>query len=157
MRRPLATPHIAMTSAEVIKTSGFPPPHPLVPPGSEPLGTPATHPAIHGDTHSSGGLPRLFERAGKLSETDREALGRSKRFHPAGSPHPVLVTRKPSVSVNRGDCLWAIAAEVLATDDPARIDRYWKQIFAANRSVIGTDPDKLLPGQTLELPRETGK
>jgi len=67
----------------------------------------------------------------------------------------VFVTRKPTVSVDRGDCLWAIAAEVLATDDTAKIDRYWKSIFAANRSIIGTDPDKLFPGQILELPRET--
>jgi resuscitation-promoting factor RpfA len=136
-------------------TSGFLPPHPLVPPGSEPLGTPANHPAIHGDTRVSDDLPRLFERARKPSETDQKDSGGSKPFHPPGSPQPVFVTRKPSVSVNRGDCLWAIAAEVLATDDPARIDRYWKEIFAANRSVIGTDPDKLFPGQILELPRDT--
>lgn len=133
-------------------TSGFFPPRPLVPSGSEALETRAPHPAIHGDTHVSDDLPRLFERAGKLSKTDHEELSRSKRFHPSGNPEPVVVTRTPSVSVSRGDCLWAIAAEVLATDDPARIDRYWKEIFAVNRSVIGTDPDRLFPGQILELP-----
>ncbi|MDQ4058252.1 MAG: LysM peptidoglycan-binding domain-containing protein [Actinomycetota bacterium] len=66
-----------------------------------------------------------------------------------------LTILRNDVVVKRGDSLWAIAAEVLATDDSVRIDRYWRQIFAANRSVIGADPDRLLPGQVLELPRET--
>ena len=146
-----------LPEAPWLGTSGFFPPHPLVPSGSEPLGTRAPHPAIHGDTHVSDDLPRLFVRAGKVSKTDHEELGRARRFHPSGDPKPVVVTRKPSVSVNRGDCLWTIAAEVLGTDDPARIDRYWKEIFATNRSVIGADPDRLFPGQILELPREASE
>ncbi|MGH2778454.1 MAG: LysM peptidoglycan-binding domain-containing protein, partial [Actinomycetota bacterium] len=129
-------------------------PHPLVPSGSEPLGTRSAHPAIHGGSRLFDDLPPLFERAGKLSEAERE-LAHSRRLHPSGSPQPVTVTTKRSVRVKSGDCLWAIAAKVLATDDPGRLDRYWKQIFAANRSVIGADPDRLLPGQVLELPRET--
>ncbi|MGH2828340.1 MAG: LysM peptidoglycan-binding domain-containing protein [Actinomycetota bacterium] len=88
------------------------------------------------------------------SEADKK-LAQSRHLHPSGSPQPVTLTTRQSVAVKRGDCLWAIAAEVLATDDPARIDRYWKQIFAANRSLIGADPDRLLPGQVLKLPRET--
>jgi len=135
-------------------TSGFLPPLPLVPSGSGSLATKAIHPAIHGDTHVPNGLSPLFDRAGKDSATDQEASSRSKRFHPVGSPQPVVVTPKRKVRVNRGDCLWAIAAEVLATNDPARIDRYWRGIFAANRTVIGPDPDRLYPGQILELPRE---
>jgi hypothetical protein len=135
-------------------TSGFSPPHPLVPSRSEPLGTLSAHPAIHGGTRLFDDLPPLFERAGKVPEGKRE-LAHSRRLHPSGSPQPVTVTTKGRHRVKSGDCLWAIAAEVLATDDPARIDRYWRQIFAANRSVIGIDPDRLLPGQVLKLPRET--
>jgi hypothetical protein len=135
-------------------TSGFSPPHPLAPSGSELLSTPSAHPAIHGGTHLLDDVPRLFERAGMKSEADKE-LAQTRHLHPSGSPQPVTLTTRQSVAVKSGDCLWAIAAEVLATDDPVRIDRYWKQIFAANRSVIGADPDRLLPGQVLELPRET--
>ena len=135
-------------------TSGFSPPHPLAPSRSEPFAPPSAHPAIHGGTRLFDDVPRLFERAGMRSEADKQ-LAHSRRLHPSGSPQPVTLTTLQNVAVKRGDSLWAIAAEVLDTDDPVRIDRYWKQIFATNRSVIGADPDKLLPGQVLELPRET--
>lgn len=135
-------------------TSGFYPPHPLAPSGSEPLGPPSAHPAIHTGTRFFDDTPRLFERAGMKSEADKQ-LPQTRHLHPSGSPQPVTLPTRQSVAVKSGDCLWAIAAQVLATDDPVRIDRHWKQIFAANRSVIGADPDRLLPGQVLELPPET--
>ncbi|MGH2819885.1 MAG: LysM peptidoglycan-binding domain-containing protein [Actinomycetota bacterium] len=56
--------------------------------------------------------------------------------------------------VRPGDTLWSIAHEVLETDDPARVARYWPKIHRANRSIIGADPSLILPGQVLELPPE---
>ena len=35
---------------------------------------------------------------------------------------------------------------------PAEIAREWPRWYAANRSVIGHDPDRLLPGQLLLPP-----
>lgn len=46
-----------------------------------------------------------------------------------------------------GDSLWAIAA--------SQHDSDWQAIWAANRSVIGDDPDLILPGQRLTLPPTT--
>jgi len=57
------------------------------------------------------------------------------------------------VTVRRGDSLWTIARTHLGTAaGPARIAREWPRWFAANRSVIGADPDLLHPGQVLRPP-----
>jgi nucleoid-associated protein YgaU len=58
------------------------------------------------------------------------------------------------VQVKPGDSLWSIAAEVLGTDDPGRIARYWPRIHRANRQIIGANPNLIFPGQVLELPAE---
>lgn len=60
--------------------------------------------------------------------------------------------------VRPGDSLWAIACRFLrqASQSPAdaEVDRYWRAIFAANRSVVGDDPDLIFPGQVLVLPEQ---
>lgn len=75
---------------------------------------------------------------------------------------PSTVSRAPvdldwpspaTVVVHRGDTLWSIAARELgpeATD--AQIDTAWHRWYAANRGVIGNDPDVILPGQQLQAP-----
>ena len=58
------------------------------------------------------------------------------------------------MTVRAGDCLWSIAASSLpAGADDAAVTVRWHQIFALNRSVIGTDPDLIRPGLQLRLPR----
>ena len=60
---------------------------------------------------------------------------------------------EPEVVVHRGDSLWLLAARHLgegATD--AEIAAEWPRWYAANRQVIGPDPDLLLPGQVLRAP-----
>jgi nucleoid-associated protein YgaU len=62
-----------------------------------------------------------------------------------GSEHEVVV--------RRGDSLWAIAARHLgprATDGEVAAE--WPRWYAANRDVVGPDPDLLLPGQVLRSP-----
>jgi hypothetical protein len=64
-------------------------------------------------------------------------------------PDPQVVVVRP------GDSLWVIARRELppgATDADV-IDR-WHAIYAANRAVIGADPDLVRPGQRLLLPRK---
>lgn len=65
---------------------------------------------------------------------------------PAASPAGMVVVRP-------GDTLWAIARRSLpahATD--ADIDARWHRIHAANRDVIGPDPDLIRPAQRLRIP-----
>lgn len=57
------------------------------------------------------------------------------------------------VVVRRGDTLWDLAAAHLtpeATD--SEIAAAWQRWYAENRSVIGPDPDLILPGQVLTVP-----
>jgi nucleoid-associated protein YgaU len=63
------------------------------------------------------------------------------------------VRPETSVVVRRGDTIWDITARHLgpaATD--AEIAQAWPAWFAANRDVIGPDPDRLQPGQRLSPP-----
>lgn len=73
---------------------------------------------------------------------------------------PVLRGRLPgrpdATVVRRGDCLWSVVARALgpAASD-ADVARAWPRWYAANRSVIGPDPDLLLPGQRLSPPDDS--
>ena len=65
-----------------------------------------------------------------------------------GAPH-----RASDVVVHRGDTLWDIARRHLgpeATD--AEVASAWPAWHAANRALIGDDPDRILPGQVLRQP-----
>lgn len=62
--------------------------------------------------------------------------------------------------VDRGDHLWAIATETLTDhlgEPPSerRVARYWQRLIDANidRFVIPGEPDVIMPGQRLVLPR----
>lgn len=60
------------------------------------------------------------------------------------------------VVVRPGDTLWDIARRHLpagATD--AQVARAWPRWYAANRAVIGPDPDVIQPGQRLRAPVRT--
>lgn len=57
-----------------------------------------------------------------------------------------------------GDSLWVIAARHLAArtgESPtsSEIDRFWRQIYDANRETIGSDPNLIFPGQQLRIPK----
>jgi len=69
-------------------------------------------------------------------------------------PHPSHHIGR-TVVVRPGDTLWSIAARDLPPEavDTAIVTR-WHAIYAANRGVIGPDPDLIEPGQHLELPRK---
>lgn len=66
---------------------------------------------------------------------------------PAG---PIYYTVKP------GESLWTIARDFLRWKGfPASntdIARHWRKIYAANRGIIGGNPDLIRPGQTFILP-----
>jgi nucleoid-associated protein YgaU len=65
--------------------------------------------------------------------------------HPAAGPGDVVV--RP------GDCLWSIAArELPGRATPGRVARAWPRWWSANRTVIGPDPARLLPGEVLHQP-----
>jgi LysM domain len=82
---------------------------------------------------------------------------------PAAAPHSDvrLVATSPSepeavldeVVIRRGDTLWDIAARALGTHaTAAEIATEWPRWYAANRDVIGADPDVIHPGTVLQAP-----
>ncbi|MDO5079820.1 LysM peptidoglycan-binding domain-containing protein [Buchananella hordeovulneris] len=76
---------------------------------------------------------------------------------PTTSPPPTPPTSCPPARhlVQPGDSLWHIAAQYLpATATPTEIDAAWRLVYAANAAQIGPDPDFLLPGHTLTIPKE---
>lgn len=52
--------------------------------------------------------------------------------------------------VRPGDSLWSIARA--HPTDGGDVEVRWRAIWAANRDVVGTDPDLIHPGQALRLP-----
>ena len=70
--------------------------------------------------------------------------------------HPDLPPQPPrAVRVQPGDSLWLIAAHRLGRRaDPDDIAATWPRWYAANRAVIGDDPNLIHPGQVLQPPDE---
>jgi nucleoid-associated protein YgaU len=74
---------------------------------------------------------------------------------PAG---PARSTGSGPVTVGAGDSLWTIAGRRLGSSpSPARIAAAWPRWFAANRAVIGADPDLIHPGQVLRPPADAAE
>ena len=76
--------------------------------------------------------------------------------HPGPKTHPSANGargRTADIVVQRGDTLWSIAARHLgpAATTP-EISAAWHRWFAANRQVIGDDPNAITPGQVLSPP-----
>ena len=71
---------------------------------------------------------------------------------------PASDTAAPSTHVVvRGDSLWRIAAATLLERSGLQptsndIAQFWPHIYEANRSVIGKDPNLILPGQQFTIP-----
>ena len=73
----------------------------------------------------------------------------------AGAPSRPRTVRDRTVRVRPGESLWSLAARDLPADSPdAVVAARWHAIYAANRSLIGPDPDVIVPGQRLRLPRK---
>jgi hypothetical protein len=164
------------------ETSGFPPPRPLVRASTEGV----THPELHGVPSprppDSGGASRLFpsnsngdrprsseDSRSKEARRASEARGlflypstRSTTGRPYEREEPERADARPECPLRRhtvepGESLWAIASRALATDDPVRIDRYWRRIYRTSEHVVGPNPNLIHPGQRLRLPPECGR
>ncbi|WP_308221480.1 hypothetical protein [Kocuria flava] len=138
--------------------------------GGSPDGTPPSGPGPDTAPSRAGEAPGSAPRdrqAGEAPQQPCESPGspagsgargpqQQGRDHPApGLAAGDLAARTVDglVTVRRGDSLWSLAAAALgpgATD--AEIARAWPRWHALNRAVLGDDPDRLLPGQRLEVP-----
>jgi nucleoid-associated protein YgaU len=116
------------------------------------------------------GLRLGLEAAVGVSIVAAPVVAPAAAFADHGDPAPTVPSldrpvahRAPSVPSNLlhaahyvvqpGDCLWSIAREHLRprAGDSA-VATAWPRWYAANRHVIGPDPDVLQPGQQLVVP-----
>jgi nucleoid-associated protein YgaU len=87
---------------------------------------------------------------GPVAVPDRPTSGAPTRYT---NLHSGRLARAASHVVKPGDSLWSIAAAELgprATEEA--IATRWPQWYAANRQLIGPDPDVIHPGQVLTAP-----
>jgi nucleoid-associated protein YgaU len=93
-----------------------------------------------------GGEPRV-----RVGVPDRPTSGAATRYTDVRSGQPVRVPAR--VVVKPGDTLWSIAATELGPNASAEdVANRWPAWYAANRPLIGPDPDLILPGQVLRIP-----
>lgn len=118
---------------------------------STPVVTPAA-PATVADPADSGAPPTPVPDPGWRPSRphpvhDEES---TQLLAPVPRPGGVVIDQ---VTVRRGDTLWGIAARHLGAEaSDAQIAREWPRWYAANREVIGDDPDRILAGQQLRPP-----
>jgi len=87
------------------------------------------------------------------AQLDPEGSGERREDAPAGPEDRGAPVRREH-TVKPHDTLWGIAAAHLPTGSrsAATIDRYWRQVYAANRAAVGADPDLIHPGTRLTVP-----
>lgn len=64
----------------------------------------------------------------------------------AGQTRPDIKPVSATYQVQTGDSLWSIAKMKLGSGSR------WRDLYDANRTVIGDDPDRIIPGQELVMP-----
>lgn len=108
----------------------------------------AASPAVATEAVGHRDRPARLHGAALLSGLPLPERAVASRRAPHRGPERVVVVRP-------GDSLWAIARRELppGASDAVVTDR-WHEIYAANRDVIGPDPDLVRPGQRLLLPRK---
>ena len=108
------------------------------------LGCAVVGPANADPQHAAPSGPQVSRPASLVGlELPDRAVG--------GAPHPVGPAR---VVVRPGDSLWRIAERRLPTSaPPSSVARAWHRIRRANAGRLGPDPDLILPGTVLRVPR----
>ncbi|MEV0793395.1 LysM peptidoglycan-binding domain-containing protein [Kribbella sp. NPDC050459] len=107
-------------------------------------------PVDPGNSSSTTQKPGRTERptsGARVGVPDRPADGAPTRYTELRPTVPVRVV------VREGDSLWKLAARELGPDATAEaIAARWPAWYAANRHVIGNNPDLIYPGQVLRIP-----
>jgi hypothetical protein len=71
----------------------------------------------------------------------------------AQEPPATRVHEPRIITVQPGDTLWALAADLLGGDaTDAQTAETWPAVYALNEDLIGDDPGRITPGQRLVLP-----
>ncbi|MET9884534.1 LysM peptidoglycan-binding domain-containing protein [Streptomyces sp. NPDC006430] len=85
-------------------------------------------------------------RAVHPTHTPTPSSAAHKAVPAAPEPKPMPTAKKRTYTVRAGDSLSAIARRELGNE--AR----WRELYAMNKGVVGSNPDLIRPGQVLTLP-----
>jgi hypothetical protein len=127
----------------------------------EPARATASNAVAHSLPQLGGALAALDRPSLDRPSLDRPSLDRPSLDRPSldrpSLDRPVidrpLTLAPPPATVRRGDSLWLIAERGLGHGaSNSAIAAEWPRWYAANRAVIGDDPDLVLPGQQLRPP-----
>ncbi|WP_328981633.1 transglycosylase family protein [Streptomyces mirabilis] len=86
--------------------------------------------------------PKSTSKSAPTKSTTRSAPAQTSEAPARASGHPNRAASRGDYTVRGGDTLSGIAERHGTT---------WRKIYAANRAVIGGDPDLIMPGQRLDL------
>ncbi|MFE6754292.1 transglycosylase family protein [Streptomyces sp. NPDC057684] len=120
---------------------------------TSPSGTPSSEAS---DGSDSAAAPASGRHRGDAAEDD--AAGSSRADDSSGrhasrggeSGRKGANANEGAYTVRAGDNLWDIA-------DTHDVDGGWAALYAGNKKTVGTDPDLILPGQSLDLGLESGE
>ncbi|MFE7154225.1 transglycosylase family protein [Streptomyces sp. NPDC057636] len=120
---------------------------------TSPSGTPSSEAS---DGSDSAAAPASGRHRGDAAEGD--AAGSSRADDSSGrhasrggeSGRKGANANEGAYTVRAGDNLWDIA-------DTHDVDGGWAALYAGNKKTVGTDPDLILPGQSLDLGLESGE
>jgi len=101
----------------------------------------------------------VHRRSAPSRPVHQRANGPGRPDHPPAAPaRHAAAPMGAAIVVRPGDSLWSIAAAHLPGDaSVAATTRAWHELYDANRSRIGTDPDLIHPGQRLADPLGSGE
>ncbi|SOE76999.1 LysM domain-containing protein [Streptomyces sp. OV198] len=86
--------------------------------------------------------PKSTSKSAPNKSTTRSAPAQTSEAPARASGHPNRAASRGDYTVRGGDTLSGIAERHGTT---------WRKIYAANRAIIGGDPDLIMPGQRLDL------
>lgn len=82
----------------------------------------------------------------ELNIQDTEQVPQTTNDRPETSEAATETPQKTTYTVKKGDSLWAIAKKLLGSG--AR----YTELYEANKSIIGSNPNLIYPGQTFTIP-----
>ena len=89
------------------------------------------------------------------SEPPSTAVPEAVIDSPAPAPATATATATAKVSqvtVQHGDSLWSLTQQIVPDASASEIASLWPALFQANMDAIGSDPNLILPGTSLEIP-----
>jgi len=142
---PAPDPGFGVTTRPPVADGGAPDPG-----GSVPASTTLTAP----DPGFGVGMPAPAPPSPAASRPVNGPSTAAPGLGPLGpGPQTPSLTASQTVTVLRGDSLWAIVARHLGPHaTPLQVAREWPRWYAANHTVIGANPNLIRVGQVLTVP-----